>query len=431
MEVLGSRKPLALLSSKVVALAFVLLLIGTAAHAQTFTVIHSFLGGPDGNEPAYGLTIDPAGNIYGSTFSGDDGTGTIFRLRYRNSNWQVNPLYVFTGGPNSPGAVNYSGVIIGAGGVLFGTTAYGGEGNCATWGGTLGCGTVFKLRPPITFCVSAVCYWQETRLFQFDGAAGGATPYGGMPVFDHAGNLYGTTYAGGGGNCSGGCGLVYELTPSNGSWTQTVLYRFNGGTGDGSYPWAGVVFDQAGNLYGTTQLGGQFGYGTIYQLTPSGSGWTEKVLYNFQRQHDGGWPYAGVVLDAAGNLYGATTVGGTGDGGTVFELSPSGSDWNYQTLCSFQRQLGELAGGPVATPLMDTAGNLYGATGGDGAFGFGSVFKATNSGGTWSCTPLYNFTSGNDGRLPRSNLVMDSSGNLYGTAAGGANGYGVAYQITP
>lgn len=403
------------------------------AYAQTYTVIHSFLGGADGNEPAYGLTIDQTGNLYGTTFSGDDGTGTIFRLRFRNGVWQLNPLYLFPGGPQSPGAINYSGVILGPGGALYGTTAYGGLGqeNCTTWGGTRGCGTVFKLQPPVSFCVNATCFWSWTRLFAFDGGSGGAEPYGGVPIFDRDGNLYGTTYAGGGGNCTGGCGLVYKLSPSPGGWTQTVLYRFSGSNGDGSYPWAGVIFDSAGNLYGTTQLGGEFGYGTIYQLTPSGSGWTEQVLYSFRRQQDGGWPYAGLVLDAAGNLYGATTVGGPGDGGTVFQLSPNGQDWIYQPICTFTRQLGELAGGPVATLVRDTAGNLYGATGGDGAFGFGSVFKASRSGDTWTCTSLHDFTSGNDGRLPRSNLVMDSSGNLYGTAAGGEHGFGVTYQVTP
>jgi len=400
------------------------------AHAQTYTVIHNFLGGPDGNEPAYGLTIDAAGNLYGSTFEGDDGTGSIYRLRYRNSTWQLSPLYVFTGGPSSPGAVPYAGVVFGPGGSLFGTTAYGGEGNCATWGGTLGCGTAFKLQPQVSFCVNATCYWIETRLFEFNGASGGATPYGGIPIFDQAGNMYGTTFAGGGGNCTAGCGLVYELSPGNGGWTETVLYSFTGAPGDGASPWAGVIFDQTGNLYGTTQYGGAYGYGTIYELSPANGGWTEKILYNFQGQQDGGNPYAGLVFDHAGNLYGATTVGGVGAGGTVFELTPQGLSWNYQPICSFTRQMGELAGGPVATPTMDAAGNLYGATGGDGAYGFGSVFEASQSGGNWTCTPLYNFTGGNDGRLPRGNLVLDSSGNIYGTAAGGPTGYGVAFEIT-
>jgi uncharacterized repeat protein (TIGR03803 family) len=400
------------------------------AQAQTYSVIHNFLGGPDGNEPAYGLTIDQNGTLYGSTFEADEGTGNIYRLRYRNGFWQLNPLYVFTGGPNSPGAVPYAGVVMGPGGVLFGTTAYGGEGSCATWGGTLGCGTAFKLQPPFSICVSATCYWIETRLSEFNGGSGGATPYGGIPIFDQAGNMYGTAFGGGSGNCAGGCGLVYELSPSNGGWTEKVLYTFNGGTNDGANPWAGVVFDQAGNLYGTTELGGAYGYGTVYELSPSGSGWTEKILYNFQDQADGGWPYAGLVFDRAGNLYGATTVGGNGAGGTLFQLAPQGSNWNYQPLCSFTRQMGELAGGPVATPAMDSAGNLYGATGGDGAYGFGEVFKATNSGGRWTCTSLYDFTGGNDGRLPRSNLVLDANDNIYGTAAGGQLTNGVVFEIT-
>jgi uncharacterized repeat protein (TIGR03803 family) len=416
------------------ALVIAILMAGALAlpaQAQTYTVIHNFLGGPDGNEPAYGLTIDSHGTIYGSTFEGDLGTGNIYRLRYRNGFWQLNPLYVFTGGPQSPGAIPYAGVVIGPQGVLYGTTAYGGEGSCATWGGTLGCGTAFKLQIPLSICFYATCYWVETRLVEFNGTTGGATPYGGIPVFDQAGNMYGTTYSGGGGTCSGGCGIVYELSPSNGGWTENILYTFNGGTGDGANPWAGVIFDQAGNIYGTTEFGGAHGYGTIYELSPSGSGWTEKILYNFTGQADGGWPYAGLVFDNAGNLYGATTVGGNGAGGTLYELSPQGSNWNYQPICSFVRQMGELAGGPVATPAIDSVGNLYGATGGDGAFGFGEVFKATNSGGNWSCTALYNFTGGSDGRLPRSNLVLDASGNIYGTAAGGSQGNGVVYEITP
>jgi len=402
------------------------------AQAQTYTVIHNFLGGPDGNEPAYGLTIDQYGTLYGSTFEADEGTGNIYRLRYRNGFWQLNPLYVFTGGPHSPGAVPYAGVIIGPAQVLFGTTAFGGEGNCATWGGTVGCGTAFKLQPPVSFCINATCSWLETRLFEFNGSSGGAMPYGGVPIFDQAGNMYGTTYGGGNGSCAGGCGLVYELSPSNGGWTENVLYMFSGSThNDGANPWAGVVFDQAGNLYGTNELGGANGYGTIYELSPSGSGWTEKILYNFQGQTDGGMPYAGLVFDRAGNLYGATTVGGNGQGGTLFQLAPQGSNWNYQPLCSFTRQMGEFAGGPVATPAMDSAGNLYGATSGDGAYGFGEVFKATNSGSGWTCTALYNFTGGNDGRLPRSNLVLDTNGNVYGTAAGGQLTYGVVFEITP
>ena len=420
-----------------VRIGFVVLLVACAAtmlnqpaHAQSFSVIHNFAGGPDGDEPAYGLTIDAAGNIYGSTFEGDEGTGTIYKLRYHNSVWQLAPLYVFTGGPGSPAAVPYAGVIIARDGTLFGTTGYGGEGSCATWGGTTGCGTVFRMRPRVTACPAAICYWQETTINLFDGGSGGSTPYGARPIFDSAGNLYGTTYAGGGGNCQGGCGLVYELTPSGGGWTETVLYSFTGTAGDGAFPWSGVILDQAGNLYGTTEFGGTYGYGTIYELSRSGSGWTETILYNFQGQQDGAWPFSGLIFDPAGNLYGATTSAGSGNGGTIFQLSPGSSGWTLQTLTSFTRQPGELAGGPVATPIMDAAGNIYAATYGDGAYGLGSVVKLHRSNGGYTTISLHDFT-GPDGLYPRSNLVLDANGNIYGMAAsGGANGRGTVFEIT-
>ena len=393
------------------------------AQAQTYTVIHNFQGGTDGYEPAYGLTIDSTGTLYGSTFSGDEGTGTIYTLANSDSGWTLNTLYMFTGG--NDGAVPYAGVIFGPDGSLYGTTAFGGVGPCSTGGGKTGCGTVFDLTSssqkrdkPTT--------WTERVLYDFTGGSDGATPFGGRPVFDAAGNLYGTAFGGGSTICSGGCGLVYEIVPSTGGgWTQKVLYSFTGGPSDGASPWAGVIFDQSGNLYGTTELGGAYSYGTIFELMPSGSGWTVKILYNFQNQQDGGKPYAGLVLDPSGNLYGATTTGGTGNGGTVFELTPSGSGWTFQTVYSFTGSSGKLANGPTASLVFDNGGNLYGATAGDGAYGFGAVFKLTQSGGTWTYTSLYDFTGGDDGRTPRGNLVFDKYGNLYGTAAGGPNLAGV------
>jgi uncharacterized repeat protein (TIGR03803 family) len=401
------------------------------AQAQTYTVIHNFLGGADGDEAAYGMTIDPSGTLYGSTFDGDAGTGTIYSIRYHNGFWQLSPLYVFTGGAGSPGAVPYAGVIFGPNGALYGTTGYGGIGSCATWGGTTGCGTVFELQPHVNRCINATCYWIETPLFDFNGTTQGATPYGARPIFDQAGNIYGTAFGGGTGNCSGGCGLVYELTPSNGSWTEKVLYNF-AGNGDGAHPWSGVIFDQVGNIYGTTELGGANGFGTVYKLSPSGSGWTETVLYNFQNQQDGSYPFSGLLFDGAGNLYGATTGGGTSAGGTVYELSPNGSSWTFQTIAAFTREPGELAGGPVSNLLMDSSGNIYGATYGDGAFGTGSVFKLTNTGNGWTNTDLHDFDGNMYGVLPRSNLVMDASGNLYGmVASGGEYGMGAIFELTP
>ena len=392
------------------------------AEAQTYTVIHNFMGGADGDEPNYGLTIDAGGNLYGTTFGGDSGTGTVYVLSPGSAGWALTPLYVFTGG--SDGAAPYAAVIFGPDGSLYGTTGFGGIPNpaCTTGGGKTGCGTVYKLTP-------SNGSWTESVLYDFSGGTDGASPLGGRLVFDQAGNFYGTTFSGGGGSCPGGCGVVYELTPSDGGWTESVLYSFSGGN-DGANPWAGVIFDQSGNLYGTTSGGGTYGYGTVYELMPSASGWTLKTLYSFQNQQDGGQPYAGLIFDQSGNLYGATTEGGTGKGGTVFELTPARGGWNFNTLYGFPGSGGQAAQGPVASLIMDSVGNLYGATAGDGANGFGSVFKLTPSAGSWTYTSLHDFTSGSDGKLPRSNLVFDRNGNLFGTAYGGTTGYGVVFEIT-
>ncbi len=424
-----------------IVLSLIILAAAHLAQAQMYSVIHNFQGGADGEEPNYGLTIGADGNLYGTTFSGDLGTGTVFMLSSQNSSWVLTPLYMFSGGAD--GAAPYATVIFGPDGSLYGTTGFGGIPNqqCVTGGGFTGCGVVFNLKNPALQRRRAPSdFWTETPLYKFTGGSDGANPYGAQLVFDQAGNLYGTTFNGGVGNCQGtppGCGAVYELIPSNGGWTQSVIYNFNGGPSDGAHPWAGVIFDQSGNLYGTTEFGGTDGNGTIYELTPSGSGWTEKVLYSFQNQQDGGKPFAGLILDQVGNLYGATTTGGTGQGGTVFELTPSGEGWIFQTLYPFTGSPGELAGGPTGSLLMDNAGNLYGATAGDGANGFGAVFKlAPSSNGSWMYTSLYDFTSGDDGRLPRSNLVFDKYGNLYGTAGGGPDNpncggpCGLIFEIT-
>jgi uncharacterized repeat protein (TIGR03803 family) len=334
----------------------------------------------------------------------------------------LTPLYVFT--IASKGVIPYSTLVIGRDGKLYGTTAFGGIGPCLAYGHT-GCGTVFTLQNPVSFCHTSYCPWIETPLYKFSGGADGSNPYGGALVFDQAGNIYGTTYGGGTGS-----GVVYKLTPAGSGWTESVLYTFAGGS-DGASPWAGVTLDQAGNLYGTTAAGGAFGGGTVYELSPSGSGWTKRTLHSFQQQQDGGNPYAGVILDPAGNLYGATQYGGSGGGGTVFEMSPSGDSWIFTTLYSFIGSGGGHAKGPVADLVMDAGGNLYGTTGGDGTYRFGSVFKLTHGGGGWTYTSLHDFTGGSDGNLPRSNLVFDGSGNLYSTAYGGVDGNGVVFQITP
>ena len=257
-------------------------------------VIHSFTNGSDGGSPYAGLTMDKAGNLYGTASGGGSaGYGTVFRLSNKGSGWVFTPLYSFQGG--NDGANPRARVIIGPDGALYGTTTAGGGSGCYQ---NLGCGTVFNLRPSPTACKTALCSWTETVLYRFTGGIDGATPEAEI-VFDHSSNLYGTTYAGG----QIGGGTVFELTPAGSGWTENVLYSFSG-FGDGLNPAAGVIFDPAGNFYGTTASGGQGGNGTVYELTPSGSGWTEKAIYTFQDGADGSDPQASLVVDAAGNLYG-------------------------------------------------------------------------------------------------------------------------------
>ena len=176
-----------------------------------------------------------------------------------------------------------------------------------------------------------------------------------------------------------------------------------------------MTLDAQGNLYGTTWLGGgPKSAGTVYRLTPSGSGWTFETLYVFQDSSDGALPVGGLVLDRAGNLYGTTEQGGSGGGGTVFELSPSGGGWNFTVLHSFTGTYG-----PLATLAMDAAGNLYGTTFSWSLLREGSVFKLTRNNGSWSFTDLYDFTGGGDGANPVGGVALDQSGNLYGTASAG------------
>ena len=259
------------------------LLTPQPAQAQTFKVIHTFTGGADGAWPYAGLTMDRAGNLYGtaqaggggnlrSSGCGGSGCGTVFKLVPRGSGWVFTTLYSFQGG--SDGAVPTARVIFGPDGSLYGTTSVGGAGY----------GTVFKLQPPLVACKSALCPWTETVLYRFTGGSDGANPGGGDLIFDKAGNLYGTAQYGGyeGGSCSetGGCGVVFELTPSSSGWIYSVIHRFTGGA-DGGYPYSGVISDNAGNLYGTAGGGGSSGGGTVYELIPSGSGWQEKTLCSF------------------------------------------------------------------------------------------------------------------------------------------------------
>jgi uncharacterized repeat protein (TIGR03803 family) len=312
-------------------------------------------------------------------------------------------------------------------GHLYGTTAAGGT---KTSSCSAGCGVVFELAP------KAGGGWNYRRLYAFTGGSD-FSPAGPL-VLDAAGNLYGVALGNG-----IAPGEVFELSGgSGGLWTESVLHTF-GGTGDGAFPGKGLIIDAAGNLYGTTAVGGDADQGTVYKLSPNLDGsWTETLLYSFGGQsNDGSGPVVGVISDSAGNLYGTTWNGGTFGWGTVFELSPaSGGGWNETVLYSFTGHA-ELAhpdqGHPGAPLLMDAAGNLYGTTFGNVIHGSGdgTVFELLhNADGSWSQKTLHTFgnAQGTDGVLPGSGaLVADKAGNLYGTTQyGGPNSGGIVYKMT-
>ena len=298
----------------------------------------------------------------------------------------------------------------------------------------------------------------ERVLYNFNGTDGDG-PNG--LIFDAAGNLYGTTAAGGGSGCNGGCGTVFELTPGlNGQWAETVLYSFCAASNctDGAVPLAGLIFDAAGNLYGTTEQGGSYsgclGYscGTAFQLSPGANGkWTEKVLHSFGKGQDGWWPDAGLILDAAGSLYGTTSRGGGvsscngNDCGTVFELTTGANGkWKEKVLHRFGKGMDGID--PEARLIFDAAGNLYGTTqyGGNSYcnVGCGTVFELTpGANGRWTERILHRFDQNlkpTNGLWPRADLIFDTAGNLYGTTtAGGSDtgycfgGCGTVFQLAP
>jgi len=412
----------AALTSLILCAAIVLTpgLAGTA-HAQTYHVIYSFSGGQDGASPFTGLTIDPSGRLYGTAFGGGTSHfGTAFELKRSGSGWTLDPLYNFAGGDDGEGPM--SRVVRGPDGALYGTTSAGGGGACNTHNGDLGCGTIYKLTPPPMAPASVIVNWSSDVIYRFSGSDG-AYPQGDL-TFDTAGTIYGTTINGG----SAGWGSIYSLAPDNGGWTQTLLYQPQG-DGDGQYAWGGVVFDRSGNLYGVFSSNGPSAYGAIYKLAPSGAGWTESTVHAFTfRGNDGASPEGGLIADASGNLYGSTVHSATG-GGTIFELVPSGGNWSFDFLLGLS---GGIDLGPYDKLVMDSAGNLYGTTFGDGLYGLGSVFKLTHSSGGWSYTSLHDFAGGTDGANPMCSLVFDSAGNLYGTASGGgAHGKGIIFQVAP
>jgi uncharacterized repeat protein (TIGR03803 family) len=333
----------------------------------TVKLLHAFLTGlHDGQRMQAGVILDAAGNLYGTTFwGGDYNQGTVFELMPQaDGTYKEKRLHSF-GGVTDDGQEPQSTVVFDKDGNLYGTT----------WiGGKYGDGVTYQLKP------QADGTWTEKILHAFDdNFTDGYTPISGV-ILDSAGNVYGTTNGGG----TGGVGTVYELSPTPEGWKETILHNFLFNQVDGTAP-KGLVFDTVGNLYGTTQYGGIYGgtggEGTVFELSPNGDGsWTETILHDFnEATGDGRIPYAALIFDAAGNLYGTTSFGGANGWGTVFELSPaSGGGWTETVLYSFGLPSSGDGESPLGALIFDPAGNLYGTTDEGGAYGYGTVFELTH-----------------------------------------------------
>jgi uncharacterized repeat protein (TIGR03803 family) len=370
------------------------------ARAQTLTVLHTFGGGTDGAMPYAGLTRDAAGILYGVTeIGGSANQGTVFKL---DGHGKETVLHSF-GATN--GQLPLSSLIRDAAGNLYGTI-FG--------GGSSGYGAVYTLDK----------HGKENALYSFSGKADGANPYAAL-LRDAKGNFYGTTYIGG-----AGVGVVFKLDKAG---KQTVLHTFTEG-GDGRFPYASLIRDHEGNLYSTTLDGGPNDAGTVFKLDQRSN---ETILYSFTRGAPAGsYPFAELIRDAAGNLYGTTFMGGTGcDGvgcGVVFKLDTKGEE---TVLHSFK---GSDGANPYAGLIRDSNGNFYGTTLDGGSYNAGVVYKLNKNGKE---TVLYNFTGGSDGAYPYATLVRDATGNLYGTTWEGGDltcnnpngpyGCGVVFKLAP
>ena len=425
-------RPLSLIHTLLVMTAMVSGAAVLPASAQTETVLFSFTG-TDGAQPS-GLIADRAGNFYGVTRAnpGSVCCGTVYQLSLVSGQWQAVVLHQFTGGLD--GSVPVGTLAMDARGNLFGVTQSGGlmKGRCYS-----NCGTVFELSP------TSGGEWNYAQIYSLRGAEAGdgEQPDAGV-ILDSAGNLYGTTQIGGAMSklpqCPVfGCGTVFELSPSSGGWKETVLYKFSGGS-DGAGPRSPVLFDAHGNLLGATGQGGGghcntgsgTGCGTIFQLIPSSGAWTENVLHRFNGS-DGDTPYQALTLDAAGNLFGSTNVGGTSEGGVVYELSPGlDGNWTETTLHDFISSTYGIW--PAGGLTMDSFGNLYGTASAGGADNAGTIFKLTPNGVGFSFSLVNSFDGAHGGSYPDGNLLVDRAGNLYGTAgSSGVNGYGVVFKVAP
>jgi uncharacterized repeat protein (TIGR03803 family) len=379
------------------------------SQAQTFVTLHGFTGSTDGGFPSR-LILDSSGNLYGTTYQGGDyhcdpanpgrGCGVVYRM-----DTEGNETVLFSFRPLPDAEFPSAGLVQDSAGNLYGTTE---------WGGASNFGTIFKLDRS----------GKETVLYSFTGGKDGRHPAAGL-VLDRAGNLYGTTTYGGNLSCvikrtEDGCGVVFKL---NKYGKETVLHRFVGT--DGGWPMADLLRDSQGNFYGTT-TSGTTNAGTAFKISHTGQ---FSVLHRFGGNLDGYTPHSELIRDSAGNLYGTTESGGVSNYGTVYRIDTT----RHETILH-NFTLGADGGLPDGGLILDADGNLYGTTalGGDpscnGGSGCGTIFKLNING---TETVLHNFEK-KPGEFPAAKLVMDSSGSLYGTTAGDdlAN-YGSVFKLIP
>jgi uncharacterized repeat protein (TIGR03803 family) len=386
------------------------LVFAQPASGQTESVLYNFaIGSGVGGGPYTGLIADSAGNLYGAARS-DTNNGAAYELiPSSGGGWTLRILHEFT---SSDGVGPSTGFTMDTAGNLYAADLYGGNGY----------GAIFELKPISNGA------WKVQVLYKFvnngtDGHYPGATL-----TMDAAGNLYGTTQEGGLKNV----GVVFKLTPyaGGGGWSEKILcslpYKqklWN----NSNYP---LTLDSAGNLYGVTDIGGAYGWGFVFKLTPTSKGpWTLTTLYSFNLTPAPYVPFSGVVFDSAGNLFGVTALGGTEGVGTVYELSPSsGGGWTERDIVDFPASCSP-ACKPESGIILDSAGNIFGTT----PYSAGIAYEVSPNGdGTWTLTDLHNFGSGTDGADPGYGGLLDVSGKLYGTTVvGGTAGRGTVFEITP
>ena len=410
-----------LILSRVVSLALVLCAIlaifAINAGAETFKIIYRLTYSVEGNSPTSPLLRDSAGNLYGTTEDGAnptcaDGCGAAFELSPTSQGgWKNTVLHKFTGGDD--GNDIYGGLAMDSAGNLYGTAANGGK---------YGQGNVFEISPLPNGG------WKFAVLYPFQGLSDGGNPTHGV-ILDASGNLYGVSNT-----------TVFELSPvAGGGWKHSVLHHF----AQDQEP-AGVTFDASGNIFGATSAGGISnpncfnGCGTVYELTKGTTYWKYKSLYSFTGGADGGVPTGQVILDALGNIYGITNLGGNVNDcsntgcGTVFELTSSGGVWSESVLFAFNYTDGSQPNGPL---VFDASGNLYGTAHFDNAnnCGCGVVYELSPGSGGWTQTVLHTFKGGADGKFPGAGLIPDGSGSYYGTTQSGGNTTqaGTIFFLTP